>query len=527
MVGDSDIKIDDTRWLLVFALLFRVTNALWVETYFDPDEYWQSLEVGHFWIFGNGYLTWEWTAQIRSFAHPLLFAGVYSLLKFVGLAETDWIVYGPKVFQGLLSGLCDYLTHLLAKRVYGPDTGRWTFILTTLSWFHAYCLVRTYSNSLETILTVCGLYFWPLPRSNNGRDLRISFIFAGLSCIIRPTNALFWIYLGLNLIYTFPERFFTILFDTLVIGMGTIWLEMIINYQFFGKWVWTPFNFLRVNVLEGISLFYGTQPFYFYFLVGLPVVLLTMLPIVAYGVLKTNDRHKLLYFNTCVFVVCVLSLLGHKEFRFLMPIVPLCLVYGGYGMHNLKLQDQKRNRTGTSSLLNRVILLLLLTHLPLMYYTTRVHKRGQVQVTGWLRKEARLGNIKSVLFLTPCHSTPFYSHVHLNVPMRQLTCEPPLRQSISKREKRSYLGEDEIFYLHPERFLISYFNQTQPKIPAFGQQYYINTFEWPSHIVWFDNQYLNTVLPRYLTQYRECLRLFNSHFHDDSKRRGDLVVSCL
>ena len=35
------------RWLLIAALIsFRVLNGLAVVTYFNPDEYWQSLEVG-------------------------------------------------------------------------------------------------------------------------------------------------------------------------------------------------------------------------------------------------------------------------------------------------------------------------------------------------------------------------------------------------------------------------------------------------------------------------------------------------
>lgn len=34
-------------------------------------------------------------------------------------------------------------------------------------------------------------------------------------------------------------------------------------------------------------------------------------------------------------------------------------------------------------------------------------------------------NGTSVLFLTPCHATPFYSHLHRSIPMRFLDCSPP------------------------------------------------------------------------------------------------------
>jgi phosphatidylinositol glycan class B len=47
---------------LLFAglCLFRTLNALLVQTYFNPDEYWQGPEVAHHMAFGYGHLTWEW-----------------------------------------------------------------------------------------------------------------------------------------------------------------------------------------------------------------------------------------------------------------------------------------------------------------------------------------------------------------------------------------------------------------------------------------------------------------------------------
>lgn len=44
---------------LYFSLfLFRSLNGVFVNTWFDPDETWQSLEVAHHTVFGVGYLTW-------------------------------------------------------------------------------------------------------------------------------------------------------------------------------------------------------------------------------------------------------------------------------------------------------------------------------------------------------------------------------------------------------------------------------------------------------------------------------------
>ena len=73
--------------ILIFGLiLFRLLNALLVQTYYVPDEYWQSVEVAHNAAFGYGYLTWEWRLGIRSYVYPLIFAAAY---RFLGIFRLD------------------------------------------------------------------------------------------------------------------------------------------------------------------------------------------------------------------------------------------------------------------------------------------------------------------------------------------------------------------------------------------------------------------------------------------------------
>ena len=38
--------------LLNYLILFRIINVICTKTYFNPDEYWQSVEVAHYMIFG-------------------------------------------------------------------------------------------------------------------------------------------------------------------------------------------------------------------------------------------------------------------------------------------------------------------------------------------------------------------------------------------------------------------------------------------------------------------------------------------
>lgn len=66
---------------------------------------------------------------------------------------------------------------------------------------------RTLSNTMETILTVVALSYWPIPgvvhlgeRKEWLKEYRIALLFASVACIVRPTNALIWLYMGCQLL---------------------------------------------------------------------------------------------------------------------------------------------------------------------------------------------------------------------------------------------------------------------------------------------------------------------------------------
>jgi phosphatidylinositol glycan class B len=82
-----------------------------------------------------------------------------------------------------------------------------------VNWFMFFCITRTLSNSLETVLTVAGLYYWfTAIESSKGTSVvskrqaaskqsppsrKLALLIAALSCAIRPTSAVTWLYVGL------------------------------------------------------------------------------------------------------------------------------------------------------------------------------------------------------------------------------------------------------------------------------------------------------------------------------------------
>jgi len=136
----------------VVSLCVRVCNTVLLQTFFSPDEYWQALEPAHVAVFGYGALTWEWTAMIRSFIHPLIYAIPYQLLRLFSLdhtflrvniyaslfLDTSYLHFtslhfffflqtlAPKLLNALFATVCDLSTFRLAFIFFGHGPARWT-----------------------------------------------------------------------------------------------------------------------------------------------------------------------------------------------------------------------------------------------------------------------------------------------------------------------------------------------------------------------------------------------------------------
>ncbi|KAI8621107.1 Alg9-like mannosyltransferase family-domain-containing protein [Chytriomyces sp. MP71] len=568
---------------LACIVTYRLYNALLIRTFFSPDEFWQSLEIAHERVFGSGYLTWEWTHGVRGFAHPALFAAVFWVLNAVGLgddAHAEWLVVAPKLVQGIFAALCDIFTFLLARRLFGPVAAKWALFASLVAFFNAFCAVRTFSNSIETSLTAVAMYYWPWPVQGAQivltrarlRDLNISLTFAAIACILRPTNAVIWIFLGVSLLRKLELRGVRgVLSRIALIGAVALGASTALDTAFYQTPTFVPYTFFRFNLAQGIASFYGVHTWHWYLSQGLPVVLFTLLPFTAWTLLKRGGDVR----GVSVATVCLYSCVKHKEFRFVMPLLPVWLASAGEALRVLEAWAEDAGsaagkadhasggalrvtrsakaaaescKHGKSSVVGvrsywrcvsfRAALVgLVVTNFTAAFYLGVVHQRGVLDVMTWLRKEDR--GERGVLFMMPCHSTPFHSHLHKrDVEMRFITCEPPLDPAINKT---TYQDESDVFYADPLSFIDTYFlpiastpqpgirTRTDKLLPVPGQDsYLIQQFLWPSRVVVFA-ALLERVGQNYfqdLLGYRECARFFNSHFHDDSRRAGDVVVYC-
>ncbi|KAM6519551.1 glycosylphosphatidylinositol anchor biosynthesis [Fusarium falciforme] len=267
--------------------VIRLINAWWIATFFQPDEFFQSLEPAWDLAFGprsGAWLTWEWQHQLRSSLHPALFAGAYLAADFIashvlpmGILRAAILVAAPRTLQAGIAALGDWYTWQLAVSIYG-DNSNVSFFALFLQLFNPwqwYCSTRTFSNSLEMTLTVMALYYWPwellgaaqttkenpkpVPVLRNLWSLRASLCLAAFAVILRPTNILIWATIALVALTRIslqgsspltPSTVLVLLREAILCGSLVLAVSITSDRLYFGFWTFPPLQLPLLQPLQ-------------------------------------------------------------------------------------------------------------------------------------------------------------------------------------------------------------------------------------------------------------------------------------
>ena len=126
-----------------------------------------------------------------------------------------------------------------------------------------------------------------------------------------------------------------------------------------------------------------------------------------------------------------------------------------------------------------------------------VHQAGPHAVMEYLSTQE---SNRGVLFLTPCHGTPFYSHLHQDVPMEFLECPPHFNQP-------DYTNANDDFFRDPSNVI---------------KTFDLNRFDY---VVLYEK-----VLPLIIgdlrdANFQQCQRFWHTHF-PESWTSSYLTVFC-
>ncbi|KAH6890485.1 family 22 glycosyltransferase [Thelonectria olida] len=589
-----DSLVDDTRnrinrpIFLRSIFIIRLINAWWIATFFQPDEYFQALEPAWDLAFGSksgAWLTWEWKYQLRSSLHPALFSGVYlvaealsSFLPVGNVLRASILVAAPSFLQAGIAALGDWFTWQLAVVIFGPNSNVsfFTLFLQLFNPWQWYCSTRTFSNSLETTLTVMALYFWPwdllgvahvtkenpkpAPVLQSLWSLRASLCLAAIAVVLRPTNVLIWAtivfvaFTRLTLQGRSPltvSTIFVLVREAFLCGSLVLAFSAASDRMYFGFWTFPPYNWLYFNISKSLAVFYGRNPWHYYIIQGLPLICTTSLPFALIALYQlsgtsptqTNTLRTLAY--TVLTTILAMSLISHKEVRFIYPLLPalniLAAPYAASFFTSQPAATAKKPRPRPVLRNQPYLMLALGINLVLAGYLSFLHQTAPLSVLTYLRHQyerihpasvslAHTSHFSSAsaedddmfaLFLMPCHTTPWRSHlVYPGLRAYALTCEPPLNTQPNTPERDNYRDEADRFYDDPIAFLGH---------ELFGPD---RRFPVPRYIVGFEgiepwvNEFLRTPEGEALgiQGLHRAWAGFNGFFNEDWRRSGRMIV---
>lgn len=319
-------------YILPILLVVYLIATIKSNGFHHPDEHFQLIEFAGLkakWNTEND-LPWEYKKQVRPSLQPYLAFGIF---KFASLFQIENPFTLATVLRAI-TALFSFAAILLFISCFMQDIKQkyWTtfIVLSFFLWFLPNINIRF---SSETWSGLCLLTAVALIRLNHAHNLLFFLIgvLFGLSFEFRfqLAFAISGLLLWLILVKNIPNRNLLMIF---LGGMSVLGLCFFLDSLFYGELVFTPYNYFKANIIDGVASSYGVSPWFGYleailfaptFLLGI-AILLTMLVLLIY-----SPKNIVLW--AVIPFIFFHSIIPHKELRFLFPIVnfiPYMLIYG-------------------------------------------------------------------------------------------------------------------------------------------------------------------------------------------------------
>ncbi len=328
------INSSRTVWGLAVSILVvgHLLGACFSFGFHQPDEHFQIWEWANYFLGlsqTNQNLPWEYTTQIRPWFQPLFHAGFMQLFIKLGIFDPFSTAFFFRCLYACLNVLGLITLFKAVQKRFGWSD-HWLIVIS-LFWFMPYLHVRTSSENLAGILLTFAFALLL-----NEKKLCTTGFFFGLAFLARYQIALGLAGMAAYLIYR--DRRITADHVRLFVGFClALALGAILDRIGYGNWVFTPYRYFQVNLLQGVAATYNPYPWYQYFIWLAELNPFLSLPLL-FGItlfFRNPRSNRLLpmavFVGTFFLIHC---LIANKEYRFLFPVlnlVPFIAVAGLQG----------------------------------------------------------------------------------------------------------------------------------------------------------------------------------------------------
>jgi GPI mannosyltransferase 3 len=313
-------------WAFLGLALFL---RLWVFHAFPSiywaDEIFQVQEPAHRIVYGTGVVTWEYRLGLRSWVLPGIVAGVVKATAWFAPGSSGYII-GTALFFSLLSLTTVWFAFSWCRQYFGLHYALLAAFTTTI-WFELVDFgPRALSEVIAGNLLLPAIYWGALEsnqKSENKKRMFFIGLLLGFSACLRVQLAPAVLLVALWII----SRNWKARLQTVGAGM----LAVLAIFGSVDALTWSVpfhsyFSYFTEDILHHRAAASGTLPWYYY----VSALFVHTGPLVLFALVGVRRAPILGWISLAVLLPH--SLIAHKEFRYIYPVLPILLTLSSIGL---------------------------------------------------------------------------------------------------------------------------------------------------------------------------------------------------
>lgn len=466
--------------ILILGLLVQIIISVTSDGFHHPDQHFQIIEFSSYQLgvpTGAGHV-WEMTNFVRPTLQVYLFSAYSIVSDLVRINDP----YTQLTLLRVILGIVMFITFNLIAVYYfknaQPVILYAVLCILNFSWCLPYTRTLFSSEILSSLFFFGTLFIYDIKKYKSSGIFLLIFIgfLFSISFYLRFQMASALLGFGIYILF-FEKKYQNIL--PLIVGftLGIV-INVYLDYLFYHEIIFTPYSYYHANINAGRAAEFGTSSFLFY--IGVFLLTITIPPfsfvLFYYGIKAFFKKYHHIMVLPVVCFIAAHLMIGHKEDRFLFPILNVLPIIIGFSLTDFIQYIRKAKKWITYSLkiilwisiLLNTALLMLLTIIP---YSQTVHFSYK------LKKQFK----KDLVTLYCLPRTPWETESGSPMIFYQ--------KGIENIKLKKIFNKDSIRYLGNAHFIAATFNDLKAEKPMLDSLGYKPVL-YSSKLLWSINEYL-------------------------------------
>jgi len=329
------------RFILIVALLFRLSAAFFSEGYGMSDDHYKIIEEAN--KQRNGEPSKFWTPGFdenlvskRAMLYPVANYQLFTTLESIGIDDPKIKMLINRILHALLSLLTVYLTYLIAMQLSVKKVALEASWLAALFWLMPMLGVRNLIEVVSIPFLMGGTYFFlrSFKEDKNLINYCIAGFLLGLAFVIRYQTGAFS--LGLGIILLFHKKWKAFLTMSFLITIPLLFNHVVIESWIYGFYPFEkPFNYLANGFNLENARKYVAGPWYLFLLLFLGLFIPPYSFLLLRGGIAVSKKQLVIVLPFLIFFLFH-SIFPGKQERFILPVMLFFPIIGLIGLEELQ-----------------------------------------------------------------------------------------------------------------------------------------------------------------------------------------------